>query len=44
MSEWITSGLPSSEHHLMVASTCRCPGGEQVWRYSSVTVWRGVCL
>ena len=34
----------SSEHNLMGASTGRCPGGEQVWRYSSVTVWRGVCL
>src|SRR5580700_2050717 len=34
----------SSEHNLMGASTRRCPGGEQVWRYSSVTVWRGVCL
>jgi len=28
----------------MGASTHRCPGGEQVWRYGSVTVWRGVCL
>src|SRR4029077_3836270 len=28
----------------MGASTRRRPGGEQVWRYSSVTVWRGVCL
>jgi ketosteroid isomerase-like protein len=28
----------------MGASTRRCPGGEQVWRYSSVTVCRGVCL
>jgi ketosteroid isomerase-like protein len=28
----------------MGASTRRCPGGQQVWRYSSVTVWRGVCL
>src|ERR1700745_1683858 len=28
----------------MEASTRRCPGGEQVWRYSSVTLWRGVCL
>src|ERR1700694_3336309 len=25
----------------MGASTRRCPGGQQVWRYSSVTVWRG---
>jgi len=28
----------------MKASTRRCPGGEQLRRYSSVTVWRGVCL
>src|SRR5580693_2551448 len=35
---------PSSERNLMGASTRRCPGGEQVWRYSSVTLWRGVCL
>ena len=28
----------------MRASAGQCPGGEQVWRYSSVTVWRGVCL
>jgi hypothetical protein len=28
----------------MGASTPRCPGGEQVWRHSSVTVRRGVCL
>jgi FixJ family two-component response regulator len=28
----------------MGASVGQCPGGEQVWRYSSVTVWRGVCL
>jgi NAD(P)-dependent dehydrogenase (short-subunit alcohol dehydrogenase family) len=25
-------------------STRQCPGGEQLWRYSSVTVCRGVCL
>jgi type IV secretory pathway protease TraF len=28
----------------MGAFAGQCPGGEQVWRYSSVTVWRGVCL
>src|SRR6202007_706680 len=38
------SELASSQHNLMGASTRRCPGGHQVWRYSSVTVWRGVCL
>jgi len=40
----ITSGFQSSEHNLMEASTRRCPGGERLRRYSSVTVWRGVCL
>src|SRR5258708_6877485 len=45
---WTWSGsdrdLPSSDHNPMGASAGQCPGGEQVWRYSSVTVWRGVCL
>src|SRR5258707_3424914 len=40
----LRKSCPSSEHNLMGASTRRCPGGQQVWRYSSVTVWRGVCL
>src|SRR5258706_1211469 len=35
---------PSSEHHLMGASPRQCAGGEQLRRYSSVTVCRGVCL
>jgi hypothetical protein len=42
--ELITSGCPSSEHNLMGASAGRCPGGEQLRRYCSVTVCRGVCL
>jgi hypothetical protein len=37
----LTLGVHSN---LMEASTRRCPGGEQVWRDSSVTVCRGVCL
>src|SRR5216684_1892730 len=41
---WLRQSCSSSEHNLMGASTHRCPGGEQVWRYSSVTVWRDVCL
>src|SRR5260370_7861318 len=40
----LRKSCPSSEHNLMGASTRRCPGGQQVWRYRSVTVWRGVCL
>jgi len=39
----LRKSCPSSEHNLMGGSTRRY-GGEQVWRYSSVTVWRGVCL
>src|SRR4029077_9555132 len=39
-----TPDCPSSDHNPMGASAGQCPGGEQVWRYSSVTVWRGVCL
>ena len=35
---------PSSEHNLIGDSTRQCPGGEQLRRYSSVTVCRGVCL
>jgi hypothetical protein len=42
--ELITSGLPTPEHNLMGAFTRRCPGGEQLRRYCSVTVCRGVCL
>jgi hypothetical protein len=38
------SPRPSSDQIPMGASAGQCPGGEQVGRYSSVTVWRGVCL
>ena len=34
----------SSEHNLMGVPTRQCAGGEQLRRYSSVTVCRGVCL
>jgi len=40
----LRKSCPSSDHNLMAAFTRQCPGGEQLRRYSCVTVCRGVCL
>jgi hypothetical protein len=49
LGEMRTNGKPQRKTHRLAMKSPFCcvhsaPGGEQVWRYGSVTVWRGVCL